>query len=548
MEAGLARELEAARESFDGFAWQEARDGLARADRAAPLGPEDLERLATSTFMLGRFDEFQSAMERAHREHLDAGDPLRAARCAVLLGINVAFRGEMGRATGWFARAQRLVEAEGRDCAEAGYLRLPVAIRRGAAGDHEAAHAAGAFAAEVGARFRDADLLALAAHVQGRALIKLGRVEEGLGLLDEAMIAVAAGELSPIITGVVYCGVIAGCEDAYELRRAREWTGALSRWCEQQPEMVTFSGTCLAHRAEIMQVHGAWPDALAEADRARRRSEQATNPGGAGQACYQQGEVHRLRGDFAAAEAAYRNANRWGREPQPGLALLRLVQGETDAAANAIRRALGEASEPLARAKLLPAYAEIMLAAGDLEAARGAGDELAETAARFESVMLGAISAQVGGAVDLASGDPGAALAPLRSALHAWQELEAPYQAARARVLVGLACRALGDEDSAALELEAARTAFAALGAAPDLARVGAAPASALEGGEAHALTPRELEVLRLVAVGKSNRQIASELVVSEHTVARHVQNILAKLRVPSRTAAAAFAFEHDLL
>ena len=516
---------------------------LERADRDAPLGGEDLERLATSAYMLGRFDDFLGALERAHRAHADGGDPLRAARCATFLGLHLAVRGEMGRATGWFGRAQRLVEAEERESAERGYLLLPVAIQSEMAGDNEAGLAAAESAAEVALRFRDPDLLALAVQLQGRNLIKGGRVEEGLALLDEAMLAVAAEELAPIITGIVYCGVIAGCEEAYDLRRAQEWTDALSRWCERQPEMVAFSGRCLAHRAEIMQVHGAWGDALAEAHRARERCERAMSPMDAGQALYLQGEVHRLRGDFAAAEDAYRDANRSGREPQPGLALLRLAQGDAGAAGGAIHRAIAESAEPLERARLLPACAEIAVAAGDAEAARGAADELAEIAERYRSPMLSAISGQVLGAVELAEGAPSAALLPLRRALRIWQELGAPYEAARTRVLVGMACRALGDEDTAGLELEAARGAFEQLGAAPDLARI--APAA---GRETHDLTPRELDVLRLVAAGRSNRQIAAELVVSEHTVARHVQNILAKLRVPSRTAAAAFAFEHGLL
>ena len=318
------------------------------------------------------------------------------------------------------------------------------------AGDNEAARAADAAAAEVALRFRDPDLLALAVQLQGRNLIKGGRVEEGLALLDEAMLAVAAEELEPIITGIVYCGVIAGCEEAYDLRRAQEWTDALSRWCERQPEMVAFSGRCLAHRAEIMQVHGAWGDALAEAHRARERCERAMSPMDAGQALYLQGEVHRLRGDFAAAEDAYRDANRSGREPQPGLALLRLAQGDAGAAAGAIYRAIAESAEPLERARLLPACAEIAVAAGDGEAARGAADELAEIAERYRSPMLSAISGQVLGAVDLAEGAPSAALLPLRGALRIWQELAAPYEAARTRVLVAEGAARHADEDPGA--------------------------------------------------------------------------------------------------
>ena len=536
-------ELERGRTAYAALTWTEARDALERAGRTGALGGEDLERLATAGYMLGLAGAFLDDLERAHRRYVEQGAPLRAARCAVYLGIHLAIRGETGRATGWFGRAQRLVEAEEGDCAERGYLLLPVAYRSEAAGDNEAAGRAAAAAVELAARFGEPDLLALAMQSQGRNLIKGGRVEEGLALLDEAMVAAAAGELSPVVTGIVYCGVIAGCDVAYDLRRAQEWTDALARWCERQPDMVPFSGRCLAHRAEIMQVHGAWEQALAEAARARERSERSMDRTDEGEALYRQAEVHRLRGDAAAAEAAYRGASARGREPQPGLALLRLAQGEPEAAAGAVRRALGETAEPLERAKLLPAGAEIALARGAVADAREACDELAAIAARYASPVLGAISGQVLGAVALAEGDPDGALPPLRGALRIWQRVDAPYEVARTRLLIGLACRALADEDTARLELDAARDAFEGLGAAPDLARL--APARRGDGG---ALTPRELEVLRLVAAGRSNRQIAAELVVSEHTVARHVQNILGKLRVSSRTAAAAFAFERGLV
>ena len=539
--------LERGRASYARRAWEDARASLARADRASPLGADDLELLATSAFMVGLMDDFLSVLERAHHAHADGGEPLRAVRCAFYLGVNLALRGDMGHAAGWFGRGQRLVEREGRDCVESGYLLMPVAMQNEAAGNYEAAFAAATAAAEAGERFGDVDLLSLAVHTQGLALIRQGQVVEGLALLDQAMLAASAGELSPIVTGVVYCGVIAGCEEAYEVRRAREWTDALSRWCEQQPQLVAFSGRCHAHRSEIMQLDGAWREALEEARRARERAERAMNPSAVGHALYQQGEIQRLQGDFVAAEAAYRESNRYGREPQPGLALLRLAQGDGETAAAAIRRALGETTEPLKRARLLPAAVEIMLTVGDRSEARRASDELAEVSTLYDSVMLRAIVEHVQGAVELAEGDARAALVSLRGARQAWQELGAPYEAARTRVLLGQACRALGDDDTATLELEAAGAAFAGLGAVPDAAVV-ASLTRRDASGDTYGLTQRELEVLRLIAAGKSNRQIASALVVSEHTVARHVQNILAKLRVSSRTAATAFAFEHELL
>jgi DNA-binding CsgD family transcriptional regulator len=540
-------ELRRGRESYARGTWMGAYESLSQADGAAPLGAEDLELLATSAFMLGRDDEFLSGLERAHHAYLDAGEALRAVRCAFWVGMNLALRGEMGRASGWLGRARRLVEREGRECVERGYLLVPVMLRHEAAGDWEAAYATAADTADIGDRFGDRDLLALAVHEQGRALIQQGRVEEGLGLLDEAMVAVISGELSPIVTGIVYCSVIMGCQEVYALHRAQEWTAALTRWCQEQPDMVAFSGRCLVHRAEIMELHGAWRDALEEARRAHKRSEQGKNQSAAAQAFYRQGEVYRLQGEFAAAEEAYREASRRGCEPQPGLALLRLARGHDDAAAAAIRRVVGETTEPLKRARLLPACVEIMLAVGDTREARSACRELEEVSARYKSGMLGAMVAHAEGAVHLAEGDARAALLALRRAWEVWQELEVPYEVARVRVLLGLACRALGDHESAALELEAARGLFSQLGAAPDLARVDSLTRRTAS-VDAHGLTARELQVLRLVAAGETNKAIAVELVLSERTVDRHVSNIFAKLGVSSRAAATAYAYEHQLV
>jgi DNA-binding CsgD family transcriptional regulator/tetratricopeptide (TPR) repeat protein len=540
-------ELQRGRESYARRQWLDAYESLSRADQGDPLGVEDLEPLATAAAMAGRVDVYLNVLERLYQAHLDAGEALRAARSAGWLGMNLALGGEMARAGGWFGRARRLVEGEGQDSVERGYLQLPVAFQHHAAGEYQAAHDAAVAAAEIGERFGDRDLVTVAVHMQGLARIQQGLVEDGLALMDEAMVAVTAGEVSPVFTGIVYCGVILACEEAFDVRRAQEWTAALARWCQEQPQMVAFTGRCLAHRAGIMQLRGEWHDALEEARLARERCEQAMNRAAAGQAFYQQGELYRLQGNVSAAEAAYRDANRFGREPQPGLALLLVAQGDPDGAAAAIRRVLGETSGPLDRARLLPAYAEILLALGDIESARGACNEFEEIAGGHESAMLNAMAAHVRGAVDLADGDAQGALGSLRRAWQGWQGLEAPYEAARARVLVGLACRELGDEVTAEMELDAARWVFQQLGAAPDLARVDSFTGRAAP-GNTHGLSARELEVLRLVATGKTNREIASELVVSEHTVARHVQNIFAKLNVSSRTAAAAFAFEHELV
>jgi DNA-binding CsgD family transcriptional regulator len=538
MEGGSA--LTQGREAYAKRAWLEAYESLSAAERHAALEAPDAELLATCAFMLGRDDESIAWLERAHQQHLESADNLRAVHCAVWIGLNLASRGQIGPATGWLGRAQRLLENEG-ECAERGYLLLPAMFQHEAAGDFASAAEAAGEAVRIGERFGDRDLFALAIHGQGYMLMKDGRVREGLALLDEAMVAITAEELSPIVTGIVYCGVILACQEVYEVRRASEWTRALSDWWALQPEMVAFTGRCLVHRAEILQLDGSWADALAEARRAGDRFVETRNPA-AGLARYRQGELLRLQGEFAAAERAYREASGFGWEPQPGLAQLRLAQGRTEAADAAIRRAEAATNLMLERARLLPAFVEIMLAVGETEAARRACIELEELAQGFDSAMLAALVAQARGAVHLAEGDAQAALVALRSARETWHALEAPYETARTRVLVGEACRALGDEEAAALELEAARDIFERLGAKPDLARLGA------RSGDAHGLSRRELEVLRLIASGKSNREIASALVISEHTVARHVQNIFAKLGLSSRAGATAFAFEHDLV
>jgi len=539
--------LERGRERYAQRAWAEAWQLLSLADQQTPLDGADLERLAMSAYLLGRDDDYLQALERAHSAFLAAGEKLRAVRCAFWLGLRLFFRGEAGRASGWFARAHRLLEHEAHDCAEQGYLLLQVVDEHVAAGDLDAAYAAAARAAEIGDRCADADLSACARHVHGRVLIEQGQVGRGLALLDEAMLAAATGELSPMVTGLTYCSVIDGCHEAYALRRAREWTDAMTEWCAAQTDMVAFSGVCLVHRAEIMQMRGAWDDAIDEARRAFERCQQARNVSAAGKALYQQAEVHRLRGQFDAAEEVYGGASRCGCDPQPGLALLRAAQGRLQAAATAINRALLATGSGLQRARLLPACVMIMLAAGDADAARRACDELEDIAGRCGSDELRAIAAYARGAIALAAGDAQAALLAARRALQAWQQAEEPYMVARVRLLAGLACRALGDVDGARLELDAARTVFEALGAAPDLARI-AALTDRTASERPHGLTRRELQVLRLLATGKTNKAIAGELFVSEKTIDRHVSNIFAKLDVPSRAAATARAYEHKLI
>jgi ATP/maltotriose-dependent transcriptional regulator MalT len=515
------------------------------ADRATALGADDLERLATAAYLVGRETEFHGCLERAHHAHLNNDDSLRAVRCAFWLGLTLLLRGEPGQASGWLTRAQRLVD--GRDCVEQGYLMVPLAERQLRQGQAEAARATAAAAVEIGVRFGDADLSACARHVLGRVLLGQEQVQAGLASLDEAMLAVISGECSPIMTGLIYCSVIACCQQVHASGRAIEWTAALARWCDRQPGLVAFTGACLVHRAEIMQLRGAWPDAMAEAQRACVRFSEAGRRTSPAEALYRQAELHRLRGDVTAAEQAYRHASQSGSEPQPGLALLRLEQGRIDEACAAIRRVVGTSTDRLQRAALLPAYIEIMLAAGDVLEARRSCGELQDIASKLDSQVLQAMAAHAQGAVELAQGDAHAALGPLRRAFELWQQVEAPYEAACVRVLMGRACSALGDAEAGRFAFDAARAVFVHLGAAPAIARLDSI-GECVAPPQQHPLSRRELQVLRLVAAGKTNKAIATELCLSERTIDRHVSNIYSKLNVPSRAAATAHAYDHKLL
>jgi DNA-binding CsgD family transcriptional regulator/HPt (histidine-containing phosphotransfer) domain-containing protein len=539
--------LLAARESFDRHAWGDAYAGLSAADGSGVLASEDLERLAIAAQLLGRPDESAAAGARAHLEAIRAGDVERAVRCAIRLGMALMQRGEMAQAGGWLARAGSLIEETGYDGVERGTLLIPQALQALMAG--EPATALGIFeqVAAIAERFGDRDLMTIGRLGRGQSLIAMSDTARGVPLLDEAMAAVIAGEISPIVAGIVYCAVIEACQALFDLRRAQEWTTALNRWCESQPDLVPFRGNCLIYRAELLRFHGAWQDAADEAQRARDWLSTPPPDPAVGEALYQLAELDRLRGRFDSAEAAYREASSWGRLPEPGLALLRLAQSDIDAAAASIRRAFAEATDDLVRARLLEPQVEIALAAGDLVAARDAADRIAGLAEAFGAPLLRAMAARSDGAVRLAAGDVDGALGVLRRAWDTWRELDAPYEAARVRILVGRACLELGDLDGAALEFEAARDVFERLGAIPDLARL------ERESGEriperAGGLSPREVEILRLVAAGNTNRAIAEGLSISERTVDRHVSNIFTKLDVSTRAAATAFAYEHDLV
>ena len=404
--------LDRARDAYARRAWLEAHDAFSRADDDGALEAEDLELLAMAKLMLGRDDEAIAILERAHHRYLERGDTQRAIRAATWIGA-------IAPANGWLGRAQRLLDGQPGDSVEHGYLMIPSVFRHEAAGEFEAAAVLAGEAAAVAERFGDRDLLSMSLNAQGTMLVRAGRVRDGFGLLDEAMVTATTSDLTPFVLGIVYCGVILACQEVFEVGRAREWTRALSTWADEQPDLVAFTGRCRIHRAEILQLGGSWSDALEEAGGACRRMIETQNSA-AGIAYYRQAELLRLRGEYAAAEEAYREASGFGWEPQPGLAQLRLAQGNRDVALAAIRRASAEIAQPLKRAALLPAYVEIALAAAEIEEARAACRELEELAARYESAMLAALVAYSRGAVAFAEGDTHAALVALREAHQTW--------------------------------------------------------------------------------------------------------------------------------
>ncbi len=542
----MSEGVDRARLAFDRRAWRAAYAGLSAAAADEPLEPQDLERLASAAFLIGRSGESRQTWLDAHRSYLESGQPLRAVRCAFWVAFDLLNSGDLARGGAWVDRARRLLTGHPPDCAEAGYLQYTAALRAIFNGDVGGARAAFAKAADAGERYHDPELTTLARIGLSRCLIYLEQVGAGLALLDEAMISVEAREISPIAIGDSYCTAIEGCQEVFEVHRAGAWTAALSRWCNDQPELVLYRGQCLIHRAEIMTLHGDWADAVEEIRRACTRLADPPGQPALGAAHYLSAELHRLQGRFPAAEDGYHLAGVNGRDPQPGLALLRLAQGRVEVAAAATRRALCEATDPVSRVRLLGPSVEIQLAAGNIDAAHAAADELTGLAQRIAQPYLQALAAQAVGSVQLARDNPRAALTPLRNAWRGWRALDAPYHAARVRALLATACRALGDTDGADMELDAARSVFTALGATPDLARV-----QALSTGSTNqppgGLTEREAEVLALVATGRTNREIAAQLVISEKTVASHLSHIFIKLDLSSRAAATAYAYKHGL-
>lgn len=546
----VAFAVERAREAYAARSWEDAARAFTEADAETPLAPEDLEAWGLAAFLSGHDDIADSARERAHHGYVAAGQIEDAARVAQWLGIALAVRGEGARAGGWFGRVGALLEEHGRTDsvwylfvrASAG-MNLLFSGDAGAAADHFTKLLADAEAHD------NPDLAAIIRNGLGQSLIATGRFDEGLRLLDEVMVLVTTHEnVSPQAVGLMYCAAIETCRRCFDVDRAREWTAALDRWCAQQQGLVHYRGQCLVHRAEVLAIHGSWPDAGKEIDHVFDRLGPDAVDSAAAMAHYQRGELHRLRGETDKAEASYREAAKCGRDPQPGLALLRLAAGRTADAHAAISRSVAETMGPHERMRLLPAHVTISIAADDVDTARTAAAELARYAAARDTPMLTAAAAHATAQVAAKDGTPADACRAAREALAIWQRMGAPYEAATARVELALACRALGDHDTADLELDAARWAFEQLGAQPDVARVERLSTNPKPRPVPGGLTPREAQVLRLVATGATNRAIAEQLYLSEQTVARHVANIFLKLDVSTRAAATAYAYDHHLV
>lgn len=524
--------------------WRETYRELAGRDLAALEAP-DLERLGEAAFWTGQPREAIAARRRAYAAHRDTGNQAAATRIAWLLFYNHFDLDEVAAAGGWLKRAQRHATELG-DTVEEGYVAVAEADWALYRGELEEAGENARRATDVGRRHADHDLTALAGATEGRILVDGGQISEGLALLDEVMVAAAADELSPFVTGWVYCLLLYTCQEVGDLRRASEWTEAAMRWSEARGEESWYPGLCQLHHCEVRTLRGDWSSA--EEDALRAAAELA--PFGdylVAEGHYLAGEIRLRRGDVAGAEDAFRRAHELGRDPQPGMALARLAQGDPNSAANTLRLALGSGEgTPLRRARLLAAHVDSELATGNVDAAAESAARLEDLAQHAGVMMLSALAARARGEVLLAQDDADGALPVLQEACSIYRELSCPYEIAETRILVGSAARRAGDEDTARLEFQAALATFERLGAEPAAER--ARGLLQRRSTRPRGLTEREVEVLALVARGKTNREVAEALFISEHTVARHLSNIFRKIDVASRSAATAFAFEHQLV
>lgn len=527
--------------------WDEADAAFRAAAEAAPLSTEDLESFADAAWWIGRTDESLARYEDAYHRHLEDGRAAAAARLSIEVGFLWLLRGDETIGSGWVHRAARQL-ADHPECPEHGYLRYLDVEAALADGDLERAVEVSRQIQGIATRHDDTTLGAIGLVLEGTAQVKAGQVDEGLALLDEAMLPVRAGRVAPSWAGNLYCHLMSLFFELADLRRARDWTDATERWCDQHSNAAMFAGICRVHRAQLLHLQGAWDDAERQATQVCRDLADM-NIGVVAEGRYQIAELRRLRGDLDGAEEAYQQAHALGREPHPGLALLRLAQGRTAAASTAVRAALATVDAPLQRAPLLSAQAEIAAAAGTADAAATASEaatELAGIADTYGTAGLVAAARYASGVGHLAADEAERAIPLLRDACGRWRDLGAPREAARARVRLGEAYAAVGDTEAAERESSAARHVLQELGAIGDLQAMAASlrrSAGGLPGG----LTRREAEVLACMASGRSNRQIAATLSISERTVERHLSNIFVKIGVTSRTEAAAFAFAQGL-
>jgi class 3 adenylate cyclase len=471
--AQVADTLETARNAADRHAWRAAYEAYSNLDREGLAG-EDLERFAEAAWWSGKLEEAIYLRERSYARFSADGRGRDAARLALILSWDQSGRGAFAVSHGWFANAERLLEGEP-EADEHAHLALTRAVNTlFAEGNPAEAIADFERAFELARRVGDRDVEILAVVGKGRALVKGGQIDEGVALLDEATASAVGGELRPLSTGLVYCITISACQDLGDYRRAAEWTEAANRWCDRL-DVTGFPGACRIHRAEIMRLRGDLSGAEQQAVEACEELhdfERSITAAG----YYEIGEIRRRLGDFAAAEEAYRKSNELGREPQPGLALLRLGQGKVDAAVAGITRTMAETQDPLSRLRRLPAQVVIAIAASDLKTARTAVGELEEIVDAYKiggrrAPAFDATVQEASGRIKLAENDVDAAGASLRRAREGWHQVGAPYETAQARMLLGLAFRRQGDEEAATAELEAALATFEQLGAKLDAER-----------------------------------------------------------------------------
>lgn len=542
--------LSRARALHRGARWEEACVEFLAADAERALDVEDLELLAEGAQLTGRHEVAVSALERAFALRASAAELSAAAAAAFWVYSEFCYVGEFARASGWMSRLRDLTEDLAAE-EEPGWLAIAAAREAIGQGRYAEARIGLPRALAQGRERGDVDLETFARVLTARSLLLEGRVDQGLAQLDDAMVRVTGGHTTVRMTGILYCAAIGTCQDeAWELARAQEWAQALERWMASLPTIFggALLNNCRVYRAALRRWRGDLTDARLELEEASRDLGDGANQTLAGHACYELGEVCRVLGDDASAMLAYRRAASLGASVHPGLALLRLRQGDPATAMTGLRRSLAEATRPQVRGHLLPALVSVSLAAGAVDEAEQAIVELRDLARAMGSSALDAELARAEGEVALARGLPERGLQGLRRSADAWRRFGTPYETARTCVLIARACRALGDEEGAQLELESARELFARLGARRDLDALEAlGPAVDLSASD-HGLSARELQVLRLVTAGRTNRSIASELFISERTVHRHVSGIFDKLGVHSRTEAATYAVEHRLL